>query len=528
MAVDGAGRLLAGRYRLRSRLGAGAMGVVWLALDERLERPVAVKQLWPGPAQGAEARARILREGRIAARLRHPHAVTVHDVAEHDGLPVLVMEYLPSRSLAAVVAEQGPLAPEAVARIGMQAASALAAAHAAGIVHRDVKPGNLLVGADGTTKIADFGISRATGDVALTQAGVVAGTPAYLAPEIARGAEPTPDSDVFSLGATLYAAVEGVPPFGEDENSIALLHRVAAGEVAPPELAGPLAPVLVAMLRPDPARRPGTVQVGTALQAVAEGQPVPPRALNPARARTQPVVTPSAPTVPVQPVEPSVPAGNTAPAGTRLDTAPVAGTPRRTRRFLLPLAAVVVALAAVVVLVTQLTPGKPAPARPPAPAPALDAASLTGVVSEYYALLPDRPEAAWTHLGPHLQAQGLDSYRAYWAGVTGVTVTTAPAVVAADTVTVTIARTLADGRVVTEPHRLGLVPASPAPLIDSDTALSSTTSTPPSPTPTVANTKPGGDHNGGTGGDGNGDGKDTKDGRSGRGHGHGHGHGDRG
>ncbi|MDQ0376012.1 serine/threonine-protein kinase [Amycolatopsis thermophila] len=512
LTVDGAGGLLAGRYRLRSRLGAGAMGVVWLALDERLERPVAVKQLWPGPAHSDEARERIMREGRIAARLRHPHAVTVHDVAEHNGLPVLVMEYLPSRSLAAVVAEQGPLEPAAVARIGAQAASALAAAHAAGIVHRDVKPGNLLVGEDGTVKIADFGISRATGDVALTQAGVVAGTPAYLAPEIARGGEPAPDSDVFSLGATLYAAVEGVPPFGEDDNSIALLHRVAAGEVAPPELAGPLAPVLMAMLRSDPAQRPGTVQVTTALQAVADGQPVPPRALNPARARTQPVVTPSSPTVPVTPV------GAGAPAGTRLDNRPVAEAPRTWRRFLLPVAAVAVALIAVVVLFTQLTPDEPAPAQPPAPAAALDAASLTRTVSEYYALLPDRPDNAWTHLGPRMQAQGQDAYRAYWSGITALTVTAAPEVVADNTVTVTIAYTLADGRVVTEPHRLGLIHAAPAPLIDSDTVLSSTTSTPPppppspTPSPTVADQKPGGDDKGG---------QDGKDDHPGRGHGHG-------
>lgn len=560
--MDGAGNLLAGRYRLESRVGAGGTGVVWLARDERLERQVAVKQLWPGPAQSEQARQRILREGRNAARLRHPNVVTVHDVAEHNGQPVLVMEYVPSRSLAEVVAEQGLLTPEAVARIGLQAAAALAAAHAAGIVHRDVKPGNLLVADDGTVKIADFGISRATGDSALTQGGLVSGTPMFLAPEIARGEEPTPDSDVFSLGATLYDAVEGAPPFGDDENPIALLHRVAAGEVPEPEHAGPLAPVLMAMLRPDPAQRPSTVQVVTALQAVADGQPVPPRTLNPARARTQPVVTPASPTVPVAPVAGPVDSGTrvNAPAaglggagtrvnapvgagtrldmpvaepvgaatrlntpvaepggaGTRLDKR-VAGLVASKRRFLLPIAGAVLAVLAVVILFTQLTPDPPAPA--PAPPPvALDAAAITGTVREYYALLPARPDNAWTHLGPKMQAQGQDAYRAQWAGITALTVTTPPAVVADNTVSVTIAYTFEDGRVVTETHHLGLIPAAPAPLIDSDAVLTSETSTPPppppSPTPATAAEPP----RGGDTGDRN-DRNDRDDHKPGRGHG---------
>ncbi|MEU0508521.1 protein kinase [Amycolatopsis sp. NPDC006125] len=509
LTVDGAGNLLAGRYRLESRVGAGGTGVVWLARDERLERQVAVKQLWPGPAQSEQARQRILREGRNAARLRHPNVVTVHDVAEHNGQPVLVMEYVPSRSLAEVVAEQGLLTPEAVARIGLQAAGALAAAHAAGIVHRDVKPGNLLVADDGTVKIADFGISRATGDSALTQGGLVSGTPMFLAPEIARGEEPTPDSDVFSLGATLYDAVEGVPPFGDDENPIALLHRVAAGEVPEPRYAGPLAPVLMAMLRPDPAQRPSTVQVVTALQAVADGQPVPPRTLNPARARTQPVVTPSSLTVPVAPVAGpggagtrvnapvaagtrvnapvaagtrlNTPVAGAAGAGTRLNKR-VAGLVASKRRFLLPVAGALLAVLAVVILFTQLTPDPPAPAPAPPPA-ALDAAAITGAVREYYALLPARPDNAWTRLGPKMQAQGQDAYRARWAGITALTVTAPPAVVADNTVSVTIAYTFEDGRVVTETHQLGLIPAAPAPLIDSDAVLSSETSTPPPPPP---------------------------------------------
>jgi eukaryotic-like serine/threonine-protein kinase len=242
------------------RIGSGGMGVVWQAMDERLQRPVAVKQLLLQPELSPratdEARARALREARIAARLQHPNAIVVYDVAEHDGEPCLVMEYLPSRSLAAVLGERYCLPVPEVASIGRQIASALAAAHAAQIVHRDVKPGNILIADDGTAKITDFGVSRAVGDVTVTQTGMMAGTPAFLAPEVARGQLPTPASDVFSLGATLYAALEGQGPFGDSDNPLALLHAVANGQVVPPRQAGALSAVLMKLLAPDPAARP--------------------------------------------------------------------------------------------------------------------------------------------------------------------------------------------------------------------------------------------------------------------------------
>ncbi|SDF68053.1 Serine/threonine protein kinase [Lentzea fradiae] len=255
------------------------MGVVWTAHDERLHRTVAVKQLLlqPGLAEADtdEAKRRAMREGRIAARLQHPHAVAVYDVAEDDGQPWLVMEYLPSKSLSAVLSERGTLPPRDVASIGMQVASALAAAHNAGIVHRDIKPGNVLLGDDGTVKITDFGISRATGDVTVTATGMLAGTPAYLAPEVAKGYDPGSPSDVFSLGSTLYAAIEGEPPFGLSENTIALLHKVASGKVNPPRNAGPLTALLMRLLRAEPEDRPTMAEARDALAAVANGQATP-------------------------------------------------------------------------------------------------------------------------------------------------------------------------------------------------------------------------------------------------------------
>jgi serine/threonine protein kinase len=276
--VSDEGRLVAGRYRVQRRIGSGAMGVVWECVDERLHRTVAVKQLLlqPGldPGEAEEARQRAMREGRIAARLQHQHAISVYDVAEDEGQPVLVMEYLPSTSLASMMSEHGPLPPREVARVGAQVAAALGAAHAAGVVHRDIKPGNILLGDNGTVKITDFGISRAQGDVQVTKTGMLAGTPAYLSPDVAMGQEPTPASDVFSLGATLYAAVEGRPPFGLNENTLALLHAVAAGRVDPPQQAGPLGNPLMAMMQARVEDRPDMAQVREMLQAVADGEAV--------------------------------------------------------------------------------------------------------------------------------------------------------------------------------------------------------------------------------------------------------------
>src|SRR3954471_21581909 len=273
------GRLVAGRYRLLSQIGGGGMGTVWLARDELLGRQVAIKQVLSpaavSPKEADQQSERALREGRIAARLSHPHAISVYDVALEQGQPWLVMEYLPSRSLAAVLMEDGMLRVGVVAQIGAQVADALAATHAAGIVHRDVKPANILIGqggrVEGVVKITDFGISHASGDVTLTQTGQITGTPAFLAPEVAQGYEPGPAADVFSLGATLYTCLEGEPPFGMAGNSLQQLHRVAAGVINPPHASGALTEPLLAMLAVDPQERPSMTEVRDQLAAIAAG-----------------------------------------------------------------------------------------------------------------------------------------------------------------------------------------------------------------------------------------------------------------
>ena len=198
--------------------------------------------------------------------------MTVFDVVEHEGQPCIVMQLIESTPLSVLLREHGTLTPLETARIGAQVGSALAAAHKMRIVHRDVKPGNILITADGSAMISDFGISHALGDATITATGMIHGTPAYLAPEVARGLPTSFASDVFSLGSTLYAMLEGAPPFGADKNAIALLHKVARGGYPPPTHAGPLAPLLRGCCRPIPSVDPSMASVAVAAVGDARGR----------------------------------------------------------------------------------------------------------------------------------------------------------------------------------------------------------------------------------------------------------------
>ena len=500
------GRLVAGRYRLLSQIGGGGMGTVWRAQDERLGRQVAVKQILPpagaDPHEAEAMRQRALREGRIAARLSNPHSVSIYDVAVEDGEPWLVMEYLPSRSLATVLEQDGVLRADLVAQIGAQVADALAATHTAGIVHRDVKPANVLIGqgerVDGLVKITDFGISHASGDVTLTRTGQITGTPAFLAPEVARGEDPGPASDVFSLGATLYTCLEGEPPFGMGDNALQQLHRVAAGEIAPPQRSGSLTQPLLRMLSPDPAQRPTMAEVRDELARLAAGRDGDTTTVLLARTDlhsgprgTQAMAAP-------QRTRTDLPAavGGWAPAP--------GGTDRRTDRRRRPgmwlLAGALVALLAIGGLVlasatsgndgtsaqrTSSASGPPPSARsgaassapatsaastPAAPPASVRAKDVRDFLNRYHDLLPGSPEQAWALTGPTLRGTiSEQDYVAFWQQFDSVKLSGVQAQDGSLVATGKLEYKYRDGRKVTEQHQFTLVPGSGGQLLmDSD------------------------------------------------------------
>lgn len=267
------GHLLAGRYRLTELIGAGGMGRVWRGTDELLDRPVAVKELTIPPqlpqAEVEVLRTRMLREARSAARLGHPSIITVFDVVDGDDRPWIVMELVRGRSLSEVIKSDGALDPGRAAAIGVQMATALSIAHDRGIVHRDIKPGNVLIAPGDRAVLTDFGIARLEGTSGLTSTGLLVGSPGYLSPEQAQGGPATPASDIWSLGVTLYQAVEGRVPFHR-EAAVATLTAIVTEEVPPPRNAGPLAPVLAALLEKEPERRPGIAEAHRMLSEAAE------------------------------------------------------------------------------------------------------------------------------------------------------------------------------------------------------------------------------------------------------------------
>ena len=506
--MDTRNGLVADRYRFVRMVGRGGMGAVWEGWDERLRRPVALKVLHPEhrlPATEAQELAeRAMREARVAARLQHRHAVAIFDVTEYEGQPCLVMEFVPSQTLAEILGELGTLHEHEAATLGAQVAAALAAAHAAGIVHRDVKPANILVADDGTARISDFGIAHAYGEATLTSAGMLTGTPAYLAPEVARGESSSPASDVFSLGATIYAALEGHPPFGEQPNAIGMLHRVAGGQVQPPQHAGALTPLLTQMLAADPRQRPAMAAVSDHLSRFVADPEAP--LLSDGERGPGPDLD-----GPVEPTDRAV--------------GPALSSPSRRGRRVLGLVALLVVVALVVAGAVLLRPGAdpgpssgpqadptpsasrseatgtatssttsppatgspttaptdaaPPPATAPAPAPTGAAppptsaagggaapvsgtptsAQLAGAISRYYSLVPSRLDEAWPLMTADYQrrvAGGRQAYENFWNGFSTVTATEVEGS-APSTATALITYTTKDGAVIRERTTFGMV-----------------------------------------------------------------------
>ncbi|MEV4461896.1 serine/threonine-protein kinase, partial [Microbispora sp. NPDC049633] len=325
------GRLVGGRYQLVEPIGRGGMGVVWRAHDELLDRAVAVKEVRYDSAMGDELsdlNRRTMREARAAGRLTHPNVVVVHDVIEEDDRPWIIMQLVPSRSLGQVIREDGPLSPERTVEIGLQILDALRAAHRQGVLHRDVKPENVLLTDDGRVVLTDFGIARLEADSTMTRTGLV-GTPAFIAPERLRGEAAQRESDLWSLGATLYTAVEGKPPHDRGM-AMATMHAVLNEDPAPPRRAGALGPVLLRMLGKEPADRPGYEELTRLLKrasrdlappapppsrpaAAAEGKaprgsaPYPPVSSSPPESPARRAERPAPPAPPAPPVEPAEP-----------------------------------------------------------------------------------------------------------------------------------------------------------------------------------------------------------------------------
>ncbi|MEV0088282.1 serine/threonine-protein kinase [Saccharopolyspora sp. NPDC050642] len=317
--LAGAGRLIGNRYRLDSKLGGGAMGTVWSGTDELLRRQVAVKEVKLPPGmpdeEAAELRERALREARAIAVLSHPNVVTLYDVAREDGEPFVVMELVPSQSLAAILSKHGALDDHQLAVIADGVASGLEAAHRAGIVHRDVKPGNVLIGDDGRIKVSDFGISRNIAEHTLTSTGILLGTPAFIAPEVAAGQGVTAAADLWGLGATMFAAAEGRTPYDVSNDPLATVTEVVRGPVPVATRPGPIGDIIRGLMVKDPSQRMPLTEARRRIQRLLPEPGVRPFSM---------LLDPDAPTVKVrhQVSPPPAPKPATAP-----DSAPLASNP---------------------------------------------------------------------------------------------------------------------------------------------------------------------------------------------------------
>ena len=455
------------------------MGAVWLAHDTTLGREVAVKRLGLVPGGDAAGLARAAREARLAARLNHPHVVHVFDLVNEDEGQWLVMEYVEGQTLAAMIRTEGAMSPDRAAALVGQAADALAAAHAAGIVHRDVKPSNMLVGGTDEVKLSDFGIARAEADPSLTQTGLVTGSPAYLSPEVASGHMATTASDVWSLGATLYHALSGQPPYEVGENLMGALYRIVHEE--PPRLAdaGWLAPLLEATMTKEPDDRWSMAQVRDFLHSHG-------RVAGPAGGETTQVMTAPVPLAP-GPIPDPTPTPTATPAATPIPTptpaepaaAPVTAAPRsaagpgcrgrsrrcwswcwvrwpgccstRTTAPRRPSTARTraTARAAGVAGTARSPPTASRPRRRPSSPPQR---GWRGFISDYLATAPSSPETTFAMLTPGFQdaSGGIDGYSGYWSTIAEATPVEINADPEALTVEYTVDYTRQDGSQVTD------------------------------------------------------------------------------
>lgn len=440
--------MIAGRYTLVREVGRGGMGSVHLAHDEVLGREVALKRIGMAPGADSPDLARAEREARLAAALNHPHVVAIFDLVEDQDQHWLVMEYIEGETLSELIRRTGALDEERAADLGWQAADALAAAHAAGITHRDVKPSNILVSsADGQAKLTDFGIAKAKSDATLTRTGLVTGSPAYLAPEVASGSTATAASDVWSLGATLYHLLAGRAPYEVGDNLLGALYKIVHEE--PPRLpdAARLAPLLEATMVKDPDARWSMAQVRDYLGSVRTGAqpPVSLPAVAAAGAATAPLdatsVMPaaSAPAAPEAPPAPA-PAPPPAPARRRASDDRWGAA--------VPVLAGLVVIVAVALLIWALLPdgdGGTGPTAQPRSEPSGATTSqspsetpsdtvepqpptntrqaMEGFVTDYLATVTSDPGAAFQRLTPEFQAAsgGIDGYSGFWSTIASAT-----------------------------------------------------------------------------------------------------------
>ncbi|MFC7500553.1 serine/threonine-protein kinase [Nocardioides sp. CPCC 206347] len=389
-----------GRYTLDREVGRGASGAVWLGRDEVLGRPVAVKRIGMLSGQTHDP-ARAAREARLAARINHPHVVSVFDLVQTDDALWLIMEYVDGPSLSSVVRESGPLTPTAAAELLEPVADALVAAHAQGVVHRDVKPSNILVSEAGGAKLSDFGIARGDQDATLTQTGLVTGSPAYLAPEVATGVLASPASDVWAFGATLVHVLTGRPPYHVEEGEngpLAVVYRIVRGDPPRPVEAGWLGPLVEMTMTADPAARPSMSEVRDYLR------------------RADPVSTEATATAALPAMAPPLPRP---PAPQPLPT------PARSRRRTTPLVvAAALVIAALVAAVALIGRGDDDPGRNAADgagstsptgtaAPTRTAGELEEFAETYVRTADEDPAAGFRMLTPAYQAES-PGYEAFW------------------------------------------------------------------------------------------------------------------